>query len=107
MSQGPWVAACEVVAVPASRPAASAAVVPAARSARLTLRIQGRCLITKNSCTGWVRAGARGSGAASAVPAHRTRGVSGQLQGEAASQLVSWAHRLVVSQALLPPSLAM
>ena len=52
MSQGPWVAACEVVAVAVSRPAVSAAVAPAARNARLTLRIHCR-LIMKNSFTGW------------------------------------------------------
>src|SRR5581483_7645952 len=41
MSQGPWVAACEVVAVPVSTPAASTAVVPAASSARRARRIHG------------------------------------------------------------------
>lgn len=33
--------------------------------------------------------------------------VARQLQGEAASQLVSWAHVDAVSQVLVPPSLAM
>jgi hypothetical protein len=53
MSHGPWVAACEVVAVAVSTPAASAAVAPAARSARLARRIHGG-LIMKNSFIRWV-----------------------------------------------------
>src|SRR5689334_16059735 len=42
MSHGSWVAACDVAAVPVSRPTVSTAVVPAARIVRRARRIHGR-----------------------------------------------------------------